>query len=130
MPSDPALIAIVDDDASVCSALRRLLRSSGYVVETHSSGAAFLQSIGDHRPDCIVLDLHMPEMNGFEVQAQLRHRGVQAPIVVVTGQATPEGCERALSSGAFAYIGKPVDATDLLAAIHGALLNRRGASRT
>jgi len=125
MPSSPALVSIVDDDAFVRNALRRLLRSAGYSVEAHSSGPALLQSIQDHVPDCILLDLHMPEMNGFEVQAELRHRGIQAPVVIVTGQGTPERCKRALSNGAFAFICKPIDATDLLAAISGALMSQR-----
>ena len=120
-----ALISIVDDDASICKALRRVLRSSGYDVETHASGNGFLQSIRDHIPDCVVLDLHMPEMTGFEVQAQLQSCGIHVPVVVITGQATPKAYQRAMTSGAFAYVCKPVDAMDLLAAINGALMSQR-----
>ena len=123
MTSVPALIAVVDDDAHVCKALHRLLRSSGFAVEVHSSGAAFLERLSERKPDCIVLDLHMPEMNGFEVQAQLQRRGLHVPVVVITGHATPEACARALANGASAYICKPIDVADLLGAIRGALLS-------
>ena len=123
MPPAAPLIAIVDDDAFVCRALQRLLRASGYAVDTYSSGVQFLQSVEDRLPDCVVLDLHMPGVNGFEVQARLKDRGFRMPVVVITGHHTPEGRARVLGNGAAAYVCKPVDITDLLDAINGALLS-------
>ena len=119
----PAHIAVVDDDPYVCRALQRLLRSSGYSVETHLSGAALLARLDEQPPDCIVLDLHMPGMNGFEVQNRLHQRGLNIPIVIITGHATPESCTRALESGASAFICKPIDMSDLLGAVRSALMS-------
>jgi FixJ family two-component response regulator len=115
----------VDDDPYVCKALRRLLRSSGYAVDMHVSGAEFLRQLAQRTPDCVVLDMHMPDMNGFEVQAEIRHRGIDTPVIIMSGHATPGAYSEALASGACAYICKPIDAADLLGAIHGALLSSR-----
>ena len=71
MGRDARLLAVVDDDDDVRVALRRLVSSAGFAVETYASGAEFLRSVDDHEPDCVVLDLHMPRMSGFEVQGAL-----------------------------------------------------------
>jgi FixJ family two-component response regulator len=118
----------VDDDAFVCKALERLLRSAGFAVETYSSGSEFLKAIGSHTPDCVVLDLHMPEVNGFEVQAQLARAGARIPAVVITGHDTAESRERAMRNGAGAYICKPVDDKALMEAINAATSTREPGS--
>jgi FixJ family two-component response regulator len=123
MGKDAKLLAVVDDDDDVRVALRRLVSSAGFAVETYASGAAFLHSVDDHEPDCVVLDLHMPGMSGFEVQGALAlaHGGV--PVVIITGHDTPEARAHALSLGARAYLCKPVDDEALLSAI-GAAIDR------
>ncbi|HSP94149.1 MAG TPA: response regulator, partial [Thermoanaerobaculia bacterium] len=73
------LVAIVDDEESVRRAIGRLMRSAGIDVETFPSGAEFLQSLETHSPDCVVLDLHMPGLNGFEVQARLKEAKSRLP---------------------------------------------------
>lgn len=110
------LLAVVDDDADVRIALTRLLASAGFSVEAFASGADFLRSLEHHDPDCAVLDLHMPEMNGFDVQGALAGRSA-VPVVVITGQDTPDSRTRALRLGAKGYLCKPVDETALLGAI-------------
>ena len=114
-------LAVVDDDEDVRVALTRLVSSAGFAVETYASGAEFLRSIADHEPDCLVLDLHMPDLSGFDVQAALAvgHAGV--PVVVITGHDTPDSRARALKLGASAYLCKPVKDDVLLAAIGGAI---------
>ena len=107
---------MVDDDADVRIALTRLLVSAGFAVETYSSGPDFLCSLSDHKPDCLVLDLHMPQMSGFDVQAELRGHA-PLPVVVITGQDSPESRARAYRLGASIYLCKPVDGEALLAAI-------------
>ena len=121
MGCDPTLLAVVDDDADVRVALTRLVSSAGFEVETFASGAAFLRSIEDHEPDCLVLDLHMPEMSGFEVQGALAVAHASVPVVVITGHDTPESRARALQLGAKAYLCKPVNDEALLAAIGTAI---------
>jgi FixJ family two-component response regulator len=115
------LIAVVDDEEAVRIALRRLLRSASMNAETFSSGAEFLESIKEHQPDCVVLDLHMPQVNGFAVQARLAAAGSRVPVVIITGHDSAESRERALAGGAAAYLRKPVDDQALLEAINEAV---------
>jgi len=121
MPRVPPLIAVVDDNAFVHKALRRLLRSAGFSVETYSSGREFMESMQSHAPDCLVLDLHMPEINGFDVHAHLRRVGATFPVVMITGHDSPELRLRVLRDGAKAYLCKPLDESVLLEAISDAM---------
>jgi len=121
MGRDARLLAVVDDDDDVRVALRRLVSSAGFAVETYASGAEFLHSVDDHEPDCVVLDLHMPAMSGFEVQGVLAQRHAGVPVVIITGHDTPEARTRALGLGAKAYLCKPVDDEALLSAIGAAI---------
>ena len=120
------LIAIVDDEASVRMALHRLIRSAGLEAETFPSGAEFLESMQTQQPDCVVLDVHMPEINGFEVQAQLAKSGARVPVVIITGHDTPETRVRVMEGGAAAYLLKPVDDRMLLDAITVAIADAAG----
>jgi two-component system, LuxR family, response regulator FixJ len=115
------LIAVVDDEEPVRRALRRLLRSARLDVETFSSGTEFLESLKDHQPDCLILDLHMPQISGFTVQEQLSKKGSRVPTVVITGQDTEEARVRSLAAGASSYLRKPVDDQALLDAIDKAV---------
>jgi FixJ family two-component response regulator len=118
-------IAVVDDDPFVLRGLGRLLRSAGFDVDTYASGAKFLNALGVDEPDCVVLDLHMPQTTGFEVQEQLVKRGRSTPVIVITGDDNPEAQSRALRLGAKGYFGKPVDDNTLLSAIGVAIAGRR-----
>ena len=121
MEKDGLLLAVVDDDADVRVALTRLVSSAGFAVETFASGAEFLRSVRDHEPDCVVLDLHMPEMSGFDVQNALASDHPAVPVVVMTGHDTPESRARAVQMGAKVYLRKPIDDETLLAAIGDAI---------
>jgi FixJ family two-component response regulator len=121
MVNDVRVLAVVDDDADVRVALTRLVSSAGFAVETFASGAEFLHSIEDHEPDCVVLDLHMPEMSGFDVQDALANGHGAVPVIVITGHDTPESRARAIQLGAKVYLCKPVNDDALLAAIDAAI---------
>ena len=123
MVSAAPLLAVVDDDADVRVALTRLVASAGFSVETFASGGEFLHSIEDHEPDCVVLDLHMPEMSGFDVQGALAAGHAAVPVIVITGHDTPESRARAIELGAKVYLCKPVNDEALLAAIDVAIGN-------
>ena len=112
---------MVDDEEPVRRALERLLRSAGIETETFASGGAMLEDLARREPDCVVLDLHMPGMSGFEVQERLASREHRIPVVVLTGQDTPESFDRATTCGASAYLRKPVDGGELLAAVSDAI---------
>ncbi len=113
-------VAVIDDDESVRKALKRLLRAADLDADTFASGRDFLESLSAQLPDCIVLDLHMPSMNGLDVQQELARSGRQLPIVVVTGHDEPQARAQCLSAGASAYLRKPLDDEALLDAIHEA----------
>jgi FixJ family two-component response regulator len=115
--SNSPLVAVVDDEEPVCRALERLLRSAGFTVTTFVSGAAFLQSLKARRPACLVLDLHMPRMSGFELQEHLAEAADPMPVVVITGHDTPQSRDRVVNAGAAAYLRKPVDDNALLDAV-------------
>lgn len=115
------IIAVVDDEEPVRIALRRLLRSANLDAETFPSGAEFLESLKDHQPDCVILDLHMPQINGFAVQARLAEAGIRLPVIVITGHDAADTRASALAGGVSAYLRKPVDDQTLLTAISAAI---------
>jgi FixJ family two-component response regulator len=121
MNNDPSLVAVVDDEESVRKALGRLIRSAGYAVEMFGSGGEFMQSLKRTRPDCVVMDLRMPVLSGFELQAALQRSGVTVPVVIITGDDSPESRDRALRGGARAFLRKPVDDALLIEAIQNAV---------
>lgn len=113
-------IAVIDDDESVRKALKRLLRAANLDADTFASGREFLDSLASRVPDCVVLDLHMPGMNGLDVQRQLVGNGRRVPIVVITGHDEPQARAQCLAAGAAAYLRKPLDDEALLSAIYRA----------
>src|SRR5437879_8635522 len=98
----------------------RLMRSAGLSVETFPSVPEFLKSIETRLPDCVVLDLHMPQMNGFNVQAHLARKYAALPVIIMTGHDLPQARERAIAGGASAFLRKPVLDRTLLDAISAA----------
>jgi FixJ family two-component response regulator len=120
MSKERPLIAVIDDEDAVRKALRRLLQSTGLAVETFSGGAEFLDSLLMHLPECAVLDLHMPGVNGFNVLARLAEMHSRVPVVVITGHDSPEAEECAISGKASAYLRKPIKDSVLLDAISAA----------
>ncbi|HEY5891750.1 MAG TPA: response regulator [Chthoniobacterales bacterium] len=118
MSASHPVIAIVDDEELVRKALERLLRSAEMEARVFASGGEFLTAIAEFNPDCVVLDLHMPGVSGFDVMAGLQW---SFPIVVITGHDSPETEARALGGGAAAYLRKPVSDRALIAAISEAI---------
>lgn len=112
---------MIDDEESVRRALHRLIRSAGYSADEYSSGRQFLASAAQSTPACVVLDLNMPQMSGFEVFAELRCLGHETPVIIITGHDTTEARSRALATGASAYLCKPIDGAVLLNAIREAI---------
>ena len=84
MRADGPLVAVVDDEDAIRKALKRLLRSAGLDVETFASGTKFLNSLAARKPACVLLDIRMQGVTGFDVQARLKADNIQAPIVFMT----------------------------------------------
>ena len=129
MQAAASLVAIVDDEESVRRALARLVRSAGFDVQTFASGADFLHSLARSVPHCVVLDLRMPHMSGFETQDAMIEAQCFVPVVIITGDDSPEARQQTLGRGAKAYLRKPVDEMMLLDAIHSAIQSAAPASR-
>ena len=115
MPGRTPVVAVVDDEQPVRRALQRLLRASGFDVRLFATGSDFMSHL--EGIDCVILDLHLPGMSGFEVQEALTERGASVPVVVLTGNDTPANRARSLANGAHAYLCKPVDDKVLLEAL-------------
>ena len=115
------LIAVVDDDASFLRSIGRLLRSVGYAVKTFGSAREFLASLPGCSPRCVVLDIHMPEMTGLELQDWLAAQGSCVPVILMTGYDTPQTRERARQAGGFGFLVKPFDKQALLNAVAAAV---------
>jgi len=111
------MISIVDDDASVARALRRLVGSAGYVVETFASAPEFLSSTPSTRTACLILDIYLEGMNGFELQEQLAADRLAIPIIFMTAHDDATTRERIRRSATAGYLVKPFDGQALLDAI-------------
>jgi FixJ family two-component response regulator len=114
-------VFVVDDDASVRQSLTRLFASAGYVVEVFASAREFLAREPYAGPCCLVLDVRMPGVSGLDLQEALAAAGRRMSIVFVTGHVDVPMSVRAMKGGAVDLLTKPVDATDLLAAIRRAV---------
>jgi FixJ family two-component response regulator len=114
-------VALVDDDASVRKALARLLSASSFEITTFGSAMEFLKSGEDHPPQCLVLDLHMPDITGLDLQRHLMRAGLNIPTIVITAYNEPGLRERCESAGASAFMIKPLDAKALIGEINSAI---------
>ena len=121
-------IAVVDDEAPVRTALGRLLRLAQYDVATFESGAAFLNSLDVRRPGCVLLDVHMPGLTGFDVHERMRAAGnVDVPVVFITASDDLNLDRSAVQCGS-QLLRKPFSNDALLAAVEAAL--QQGAGST
>lgn len=109
-------ICVVDDEPSVCKALRRLITSAGFEVITYGSAQAFLDDKPSSEPDLLVLDVRMPGMNGLYLQNHLAVSGRPIPIVFISAHENGMAKTTAMAAGAVAFFQKPLDEKDLLRA--------------
>lgn len=125
MATSSIFVAVVDDDVSVRKALGRLLTASSFEINTYSSAREFLKSLSVRQPDCLVIDLHMPELTGIELQHQLTRAGVRIPTIVITASTYEETGleERCKKAGATALLFKPLHHMTLVETINSAVAN-------
>lgn len=115
------VVFLVDDDAGILRALRRLLGANGYEVRTYQSPLAFLAEHDADAPGCAVLDVAMPDIDGLQIQAALTSGSAVRPVIFLTGAGDIPTSVRAMKAGAVDFLTKPVDSADLLAAIERAI---------
>ena len=117
----PGRISIVDDDASIREGLKSLMRSVQFNVEAFASAEEFLNSERVNDTSCLILDVYLPGMNGFELQnlLNIERRGI--PIVFITAHSDDVSRQRALKGGAVDFLSKPVRRDALFKAIQSAI---------
>ena len=116
MHSTSLCVLVVDDDEVTRRMIADALVAEGYTVRAAASGAEAIRSVRRRRPDLILLDVHMPGVDGWQVLEELRSAaGPQTPVVVMTAGDLAQ--DRALSSGAQGYLGKPFEVQDLVEAV-------------
>lgn len=118
--TDPT-IYVVDDDAGVRESLKALLEVVGYSVKTFESGAQFLRETALAPRSCVLLDLHMPDMHGFDVLRTLTERGATGQTIVISGHTDDHTEEQARALGAHAVLDKPLRAELLVKTVQDAL---------
>jgi len=115
------LIAIVDDDDSMRSALQGLLQSAEFSSQSFASAEEFLQSGQQHQIACLIADIRMPGMSGLELQAQLNAERCRVPIIFITAHGDEKMRMQALRAGAVEFMAKPFDDGALLESVRAAL---------
>src|ERR1700733_7766681 len=126
MVSDPRVISVVDDDASVRVGTENLLSSLGYTVHTFASAEGFLRSAHFSNTSCVITDVQMPAMSGVQLQALLLAQGHHVPIIFITAFSDDAVRARALQAGAICFLTKPLDRLTLIKCLETALERRGG----
>jgi CheY-like chemotaxis protein len=126
--SDKKKILAVDDESDLLLIIKTALFSEGYDVVTASNGPDALALAQDHKPDLIILDMMMPEMNGFEVLDNLRRQEATMgiPVIMLTGVSEKGKIRQALDAGINYYIVKPFEFHDLIAKVKIAIADSEG----
>jgi FixJ family two-component response regulator len=120
LPETP-MISIVDDDQAVRNATKALVRSLGYRAATFSSAEEFLGSERLHETSCLISDLHMPGLNGIELQDRLAVGGHRIPMIFITAYPDDRIRDRAMRSGAISFMSKPYSEANLIVCLDRAL---------
>lgn len=123
-----AVVYVVDDDASVRDAIRRLVSTVGLRVETFGSAGEFLACKLQEGPGCLILDVRLPDLSGLEFQRALADAGIHIPIVFITGHGDIPMSVRAMKAGAVEFLTKPFRGQELLDAVQEAIAKDRVSS--
>jgi two-component system response regulator FixJ len=115
--ADKRLIHLVDDDEAIRKAASFTLKTAGYAVISYASGVEFLKSAKTAEIGCVLLDVRMPEMDGLDVQAAMSERGINMPVIVLTGHGDVSVAVQAMKGGAVDFLEKPFERVALLDAI-------------
>ncbi len=114
MSSKNKKIFIVDDDSSVCLALKTLLMTFDFDVQTFNSAESFFAAVPNGEPGCLVLDIHMPGIDGWTMQQKILDSGSKRPVIFISAEKEENAANRALKVGAVGFLQKPVDGQTLV----------------
>ena len=121
MSESGSQIYVVDDDLSVRESVGRLISSAGLNVKTFATAQEILTNLGKEVPSCLLLDIQLPDIDGFELQEQLARKDMQIPIIFLTGHGDIPMSVRAVKAGAVDFLTKPFNDERLLEAIRDAV---------
>ena len=121
MPDATPIVFVVDDDVSVRESLEVLIRCAGWQPETFASAEEFLARPRVETPNCLVLDVSLPDLNGLELQKLIAMDRVDMPIIFITGHGDVPMTVQAMKAGAVEFLTKPIDDDALLSAIKSAV---------
>ena len=113
-------VYIVDDDESVCRALKILLMTFDFEAETFNSAKSFFDAVSDDDPGCLLLDIHMPEFDGWAAQKRIMDSGSKRPVIFISAESPDIVEDRALKAGAVGFFQKPVNGQMLVNLINAA----------
>ena len=125
MPDPMPTVFVVDDDVSVRESLQGLIQTAGWNVQTFDSAEAFLACPSALGPNCLVLDVSLPDLNGLDLQARIAGERSEMPIIFITGHGDVPMTVRAMKAGAVEFLTKPFGEEELLGAIEAALERSR-----
>lgn len=120
MSSGKNKIYVVDDDESVCRALRTLLMTFDFEVEAFNSAKSFFDSVPNEEPGCLVLDIHMSGLDGWGAQKKILESGSNRPVIFISAEKQENATDRALKVGAVGFLQKPIDGQTLVDLINTA----------
>jgi FixJ family two-component response regulator len=123
MSSNKKNIFIVDDDESVCRALKVLLMTFGFEVKTFNSAKSFFDAVSNDDPGCLVLDIHMPGVDGWAMQKKILDSGSKRPVIFISAEKQESATDRALKVGAVGFLQKPFNGQSLVDLINVASEN-------
>jgi FixJ family two-component response regulator len=129
MAKAPIRVAIVDDEPAVRTALARLLGASSFETKTYGSAREFIDSIRVGEPECLIVDVHMPDFTGLDLQRYLNRINKKIPTVVITAFDDAGIRERSTASGAKVFLTKPLHGPTLISAIKTAIMESKGDSK-
>jgi two-component system, LuxR family, response regulator FixJ len=125
MASNNKNVYIVDDDESVCRALKTFLMTFDFEVKTFNSAKSFFDAVSNDDPGCLLLDIHMPEIDGWAMQKMITDSGSKRPVIFISAEKQDNVADRVLQVGAIGFLQKPFDSQALIDLINVALEVRR-----
>ncbi|MFA5145645.1 MAG: response regulator [Candidatus Omnitrophota bacterium] len=125
MSFDNKQIFIVDDDASVCRALAVLLATYGFTVDTFTCAEEFFNAVPNSVSGCLILDIHMPGLDGWKAQQHIIESGSKRPVIIISADKNDVNYKRALKAGAVGYLQKPFNDQALVDLINIAVEKQR-----
>ena len=121
MTNKDITIHIIDDDPSMLSYLSDLVASTNYQAKTYSHANEFLDTFKDEGIGCLILDLHLPEINGLELHQQLLSKNIHLPVIMISGSGNVSAAVKAMKAGVLDFLEKPFKNQNLLNLVHKAI---------